>query len=239
MGKDKLTLEQKAEIYKTGREYVIETKSKFAKVWDFLSRSNWSVLIIVIVSFMSLLWFHNNILKPFMFRVMGIQKTVNGYVEIQPEFELFSEAPPTRECSTKITLKGKVEDGGKLVKKDLSCFVDNKGRVYAKREDVSSIHVVNKEAKFDFRFQPGIGVLYSPMTDEIEDIINGAIFVSPLEIYRKVDVDIYANHLRAGGGLSIRLPWRMLSNTFVGAGIAVPYDNLVIREGVIYCKVNF
>jgi hypothetical protein len=111
--------------------------------------------------------------------------------------------------------------------------------VYAMGKDADAITVERYNSLFDFRLQPGIGFVVVPATEDLKDILLPALFISPLEIYQRVDLDAFLNHRRAGGGMSIKLPFSFTKNTFIGVGCSLGYTAYPQPLAVIYGKVSF
>lgn len=229
----------KQAFYEEGRQESVKKAPVHRKLGYHLKKNNLVVALIMIGGiFIGVLWVWSNIFQPLMMK-FGIieQRVYNGYVRVPKSFEIFKGNKPTRDTTTKVEVKKGVDSEGKEVK--MTMFVDKKGDIFTKSKYLDDIKVVSMRSNFDWRFQPGLGMIAAPLADEEDEMVDPALFLSPLEVYNKVSLDIFASPHRFGGGVSGKLPFKWTDNTYFGGGVGVPYDDISKKEVVFWLRINF
>lgn len=231
--------EIKQAFYEEGRKHSVKKKTFFQQLGYHFGRNNLILALIMIGGiFIAGLWIWSNVFQPVMMKFGLIEQQVyNGYVKVPKSFEIFKGNKPTRNTVSKLEIKTKEDSEGKPEKMIL--FTDDKGNVYAKHKFVRDIKLVSMQSRFDWRFQPGFGFVADPFAEDSDEIIEPAFVLSPLEIYSKVSLDMFASPNKAGAGLSGKLPFSWTSNTYLGGGLGIYYDDMTQKVFFIYGKVDF
>jgi len=249
----------KKAIYEGGRQQHMSTRKLRHKLWYEITRKPWVPIIGILLTIVGGLFVWNNWIYPTLEQVgsfLGFHKaaTSDEWIDGRTRYNLITqEHPPTRDCITLIEAETMVKDSdGGLTKTTRKVWVKEDGTIKVKAKDYRAFKATPKYSRIDFRLQFGLGILVTPTAyiedlaysdgnaiDKVEQIVDPAIFLSPLEIYNRVSFDAFASHRRIGGGISAKIPTKYTTNTYIGAGIAVPYNNMVEKNFTIYAKINF
>ena len=231
--------EIKQAFYEEGRMHSVKKKTFFQQLSYHFGRNNLVLALIMMGGiFIAGIWIWSNIFQPVMMKFGLIEQQVyNGYVKVPNSFKIFKGNKPTRNTVTKVEVKNKKDADGK--KDPMTLFVDDTGGVYVKQKYLGDVEAVSMRSRFDWRFQPGFGFVADPFAEKSDEIIEPAFVLSPLEIYSKISLDMFLTPNKAGAGVSGKLPFSWTSNTYLGGGIGVYYDDMTQKVFFIYGKVDF
>jgi len=229
----------KQAFYEEGRQESVKKQPIRRQIGYHLGKNNFVLAVIMLIGlFIAGFWVWSNIFQPLM-RKFGLieQRVYNGYVKVSKSFEIDKGIKPTRNTITKLEVKRESRKEGE--EKKMTLFLDDQGDVYTKSKYLDELKVVSMKSSFDWRLQPGLGMIASPMEDDEDKIFDPALFISPLEIYNKVSLDAFVSPNRVGGGVSGKLPFSWTTNTYLGGGVGVPYDDMANKELVLWLRINF
>jgi len=249
----------KKAIYEGGRESHISNRKLIHKAWYLMTKSNYVPIIAILLTIVGGLFVWNNWIYPTLEQVggfLGFHKaaTSEEWIDGRVKYNLITrERPPSRDCITLIEADTIEKDSdGNLTKATRKVWVKEDGTIKVKAKDYRAFKATPKYSRLDFRLQFGMGILVTPtaysedvaysdgdVIDKAEQIVDPAIFLSPLEVYNCVSFDAFASHRRIGGGISAKIPTKYTTNTYIGAGVSVPYDNMIEKNFTVYAKINF
>lgn len=218
--------------YELGRQASIQAKPVIKKAWDVFWRSNVGpYLVLIFVGIAGIYWLDSYFTK---------RDNQHGYVPADVSKPLISlEKSPIENPSKKIEIQTLQKNGNnKVQEQTIDLWEDEEGTVYVNKDSYEKVKVVERNMKIDFTIRFGIAAIVNPMGKDTEDIIQPGLVVSPFTLFNRFSVDGFVTPKEAGAGASYRMPFKRFRNTFIGGGIAFPYDGTE-KHGVLLFKVNF